>query len=82
MRLRDRIALAWRGYWAEGRHEWDEAGRVMREDWREFRARWNEARHWDLIIKRKITGKQSPTRKDVRRAARRYRKEQRKEGGR
>jgi hypothetical protein len=76
MRIRDRIALAWRGYWAESCHEALQPWRAAREDWREFRAEMNEARHWDLIIRRKITGKQDPTRKDVRRAMRDYRRDE------
>ena len=39
----------------------------------------NESRHWDLIIRRKITGKQDPTRKDVRQAVREHRRQQGKE---
>ena len=77
MRIRDRIALAWRGYWAEMRHELGQHWLETREEWRDFLAGWREARHWDLIIKRRITGKQAPTRKDVRRAVREYRKEER-----
>jgi len=75
MRNCDRIAVAWRGYWAEYRHESRRAWLAAREEWRDTIAAINEARHWDLIIRRKITGKQDPTRKDVRRAAREYRKE-------
>jgi hypothetical protein len=75
MRIRDRIGLAVRGYFAEIRHEARQLWLESREDHRDFVAQWREARHWDLIIKRKITGKQDPTRADVRRAVREYRKE-------
>ena len=75
MRIRDRIALAWRGYWAEMREEFRQDWEATREEHRTWLAEWREARHWDLVIKRKITGLQSPTRKDVRRAMRQYRKE-------
>ncbi len=74
MRTRDRIALAVRGYFAEGRHETRQAWLYLREDWLEAQAAIRESRHWDLIIRRKITGKQFPTRKDVRRAVREHRK--------
>lgn len=75
MRIRDRIAIAWRGYWAEQHEEFRQMWLETREEHRDFQAAWREARHWDLIIKRKITGKQDPTRKDVRRAVREYRKD-------
>ena len=75
MRIRDRVALAWRGYWAEMRHEFRQDWLETREEWRDHLAEWRECRHWDLIVKRKITGKQDPTRKDVRQAVREYRKE-------
>ena len=77
MRIRDRIALAWRGYRAEQRHEFRQMWLEMREEHRDFQAERREARHWDLIIRRKITGKQDPTRKDVRRVMREYRKRER-----
>ena len=76
MRIRDRIVLAWRGYWAEISEEFRQGWEGTREEYREFRATLNETRHWDLIIRRKITGLESPTRKDVRRAVRQYRKEE------
>lgn len=80
MRIRDRIALAWRGYWAEFCHEARRAWLQAREENREATAAIREARHWNLVVRRKITGKQDPTRKDVRRAVREHRREQRREG--
>jgi len=79
MRMRDRAAIAWRGYWAEWRHEFRDGWERIREEFRDMQAIVREARHWDLIIRRKITGKQDPARKDMRRARREYRKEQREE---
>jgi hypothetical protein len=77
MRIRDRVAIAVTGYFAEIRHEAREFWLETREEHRDFIAEWRECRHWDLVIRRKITGKQDPTRKDVRRAVRAYRKEER-----
>lgn len=77
MRIRDRISLAWRGYWAEIREESRQEALRIREEWRTWQAGWREARHWDLVTRRKITGLDSPARKDVRRAMREYRKSQR-----
>jgi hypothetical protein len=72
MRARDRIAIAWRGYWAEQYEQFRQMCLETREEFRDFQAQWREARHWELILKRRITGKESPTRKDVRRAVREY----------
>lgn len=76
------------GFWAEVRRDyrqlWPQVREDwlrMREEWREMRAEINEARHWDLRLRQEITGKQSPTRNDVRRAVREHRREQRKERG-
>lgn len=77
MRIRDRIALAWRGYWAEMRHDFQQETERTREEWRTWQAQWREAAHWRLMLNRKITGLDSPARKDVRRAVREYRKDQR-----
>ena len=77
MRLWDRMALAWRGYWAETAQVWAEESERCREEWRTFRAERNEVKHWDLVIRRKITGLDSPTRKDVRRVEREYKRSQR-----
>jgi len=77
MRIRDRIALAWRGYWAEQHEQFRQLWLETREEQRDFQAECRERRQWELVIKRRITGKQDPTRKDVRRAVREYRKEQR-----
>lgn len=76
MRIRDRMGLAVRGYFAEMRHQFRQDWEATREEHRTFVAQMREARHWDLIIRRKITGLQSPTRKDVRRAVREYKREQ------
>ena len=75
MRIRDRIGLAVRGYFAEIRHVASQEWQRTREEHRDFVAEMREARHWDLLIRRRITGKQAPTRKDVRRAVREYRKD-------
>ena len=77
MRIRDRIALAWRGYWAEQHEQLRQMWLETREERRDFQAERRETSHWDLVIRRKITGKQDPARKDVRRAMREYRKEKR-----
>lgn len=77
VRIRDRIGIAVRGYFAEFRHDVARAVAELREEHRDLVAEIRETRHWDLIIRRKITGKQDPTRKDVRRVMRQYRKERR-----
>ena len=78
MMIRDRIALAWRGYWVSEWHSFQRDVLLqIREDHRDFVAQARENRHWDLILKQRITGKQSPTRKEVRRAVREWEEEQR-----
>jgi hypothetical protein len=77
MLIRDRIALAWRGYWAEMCHEFRQEAERMREENRDFQAQWREQRQWDLMLKRKVTGLENPTRKDVRAAMREHRRSRR-----
>lgn len=77
MLIRDRIALAWRGYRAETCHEFRQEAERFREEWRDFQAEWREVRHWDLIVRRKITGLENPARKDVRQAMREHKRSQR-----
>ena len=77
MRVRDRMALAWRGYWAEQRHEFRQMALLTREDWWDFLAEWRQRKHLQQVIRRKITGLENPTRRDVRRVEREWKRSQR-----
>lgn len=77
MRIRDRIGLGVRGYFAEIRHQFRQDWDQTREDHRDFVAQAREIRQLRLALRQRITGKRDPTRKDVRRVVREYRKEQR-----
>jgi hypothetical protein len=71
MRRRDRASLAVRGYFTEMRHEFSE----MRQVWAQIRAEWRELiamiraqREHVREMRRVMTGKAEPTRREVRRA--------------
>jgi hypothetical protein len=77
MRVRDRIDLAVRGYFAEYADLFRQMREQFQDDWHGTVAEHRQRKQLILAIRRKITGMQAPTRKDERRVMRGWEKEQR-----
>ena len=74
MRLRDRIGLALRGYFAEMRHQFAESWADLRSEREETKAAIREHRQHTRRLKQLLTGKPNPTRRDVRKATRAWKR--------